>query len=126
MNIAIAIAKWLLTQEHISAATPVTVQVSGRTYSAPSIPLGTMGLRKNGFTWSEKCRRCITEGGFAIGPMTSPRIHGIFWHGFGRGQLAPNGSKSILSERTSSWLSGRQLRPGQRISAKGNPIAEFR
>lgn len=43
MNIAIAIAKWLLTREHISAATPITVQVSGRTYSA-----ARYSIRNNG------------------------------------------------------------------------------
>jgi hypothetical protein len=30
---AIAVAKWILTRDHITIATPITVQVSGRTYS---------------------------------------------------------------------------------------------
>ena len=34
MNIAISVAKWLLRRQNVTAATPVTVQIGHRTYSA--------------------------------------------------------------------------------------------
>ena len=62
MNIAIAIAKWLLTQEHISAATPVTVQVSGRTYSGAKYTTRHNGSEEERMAASPSFRNALHLG----------------------------------------------------------------
>jgi hypothetical protein len=37
---AISVAKWLLTQEHVSAATPVAIEIGRRTYAAARFTTG--------------------------------------------------------------------------------------